>query len=128
MVNANNATSNNKQTTKLDQLDHTFEKENQVQCFNHTLQLSAKALLKLFNTGLAGVAADGDNETHNSDNDPVMFEEEEEGEGDKEEQGDEEGIEDDNIDELEKLSEDEQNQLPQETTGVCKTVTKVHLH
>ena len=126
-VNADNATSNDKQTTKLDQLDNTFEKENRVRCFNHTLQLSAKALLRPFNTGLAGKAADDDTETYDSDNNPVMFEEDEEDEDD-EEQADEEDVEDDNIDELEQLSEEEQNQLLQDTAGVCETVTKVCMH
>jgi hypothetical protein len=32
MVNANNATANDKQMTKLDALDNSFEEENHVQC------------------------------------------------------------------------------------------------
>jgi len=115
-VNADNATSNNMQTTKLDQLDNTFKEENRVQCFNHTLQLSAKALLKPFNIGLSGKATD-------DDNDPTMVEDDDE--GDKEEQADEDDYEDDNIDELEELSKDEQNQVLQETAAVHETITKV---
>ena len=61
-INADNATSNDMQTTKLDQLDNTFDKENWVRCFNHTLQLSAKALLKPYNVGLSAKATDNDNE------------------------------------------------------------------
>src|ERR1700723_4639183 len=85
-VNANNATSNDTQTTELDQLDNTFEKENRVGCFNHTLQLSAKALLKPFNIGLSGKATDDDEEfTQDDDGDPVMSEDDEEDQGDEEE-------------------------------------------
>ena len=124
-VNADNATSNDTQTTELDQLDNTFEKENRVRCFNHTLQLSAKALLKPFNIGLSGKATDDDDElTQDDDNDLAMVENDED-EGNKEEQADEDDDDDDNIDELEKLSEDEQNRVLQETTVVRETITKV---
>ncbi|KAG1820757.1 hypothetical protein EV424DRAFT_1285850, partial [Suillus variegatus] len=37
--NGDNATSNNTQTTKLNQLPNSFAKENHARCFNHTLQL-----------------------------------------------------------------------------------------
>ena len=124
-VNANNATSNDTQTTKLDQRDNTFEEENRVQCFNHTLQLSAKALLKPFNIGLSGKATDDNNElTQDDDNDPAMV-----GDGgdkeDEEEQASEDNDEDDKIDELEELNEDEWNRVLQETAVVHETVTKV---
>ena len=42
--NADNTTANDKQTTKFSTLDNSFDEANQVWCFNHTLQLSAKAL------------------------------------------------------------------------------------
>jgi hypothetical protein len=54
--NADNATANDKQTTKLDALNNSFEEANRVRCFNHTLQLSAKALLAPFNTAISGKA------------------------------------------------------------------------
>jgi len=38
-------------------MDNSFQEENHVRCFNHTLQLSAKALLHPFNPAL-GKAAD----------------------------------------------------------------------
>ena len=47
--NGNNATSNNKQTEFLHMLPNSFNQVNQVCSFNHTMQLSAKALLKPFN-------------------------------------------------------------------------------
>jgi len=36
-VNTDNTTSNKTQTTKLDELDNSFDEENWVQCFNHTI-------------------------------------------------------------------------------------------
>src|ERR1700722_16327048 len=48
-----------------------------------------------------------------------------EDEGNEEEQADEDDDDNDNIDELEKSSEDEQNQVLQETTVVRETITKV---
>jgi TATA-binding protein-associated factor Taf7 len=115
-------------TTKLDQLDNTFDEENQARCFNHTVQLSAKALLKPFNVGLSGKAMDDDNEiTQDNDGDLAIFEDEgdEEDEDDEEEQADKVDDEDDNIDELEELSEDEQNWVLEDTAIVRDTVTKV---
>src|SRR5713101_4664775 len=75
--NADNATSNDKQTTKLDQLDNSFHKENRVRCFNHTMQLSAKALLKPFNTALSRTTAD---DSIDEDEDVPMLIDEEDGE------------------------------------------------
>jgi hypothetical protein len=127
-VNADNATSNNTQTNKLDQLDNTFDEENRVRCFNHTLQLSVKALLKPFNIGLSEKATDDDNNVTQDDNsDPVLFEDEDDegGEEDEEEQPDKEDTEDDDVDELEELSEDEQNWVLEETAVIRATVTKV---
>ena len=51
-VNADNATANDKQTMKLSKLANSFEEEHRARCFNHTIQLSAKTLLKPFNTAL----------------------------------------------------------------------------
>ncbi|KAG1750336.1 uncharacterized protein EDB91DRAFT_1196368 [Suillus paluster] len=60
-VNADNATANDSQTTKLASLDNSFESVNRVRCFNHTLQLAAKALLKPFNSeSLSASEADDD--------------------------------------------------------------------
>ena len=52
-LNADNATSNDKQTTKLDALPNSFEEENRVRCFNHTMQLSAKSLLAPLNPAIS---------------------------------------------------------------------------
>jgi len=115
-VNADNATLNDTQTTKLDQLDDTFDEDNQVQCFNHTLQLSAKALLKPFNIGLSGKTTDDDDEITQDNDILATFKDDEEGkedEEDEEEQADNEDNKNDNIDELE------------ETVAVRNAVTKV---
>jgi hypothetical protein len=130
-VNADNASPNNTLTTKLDQLDNTFEEQNRARCFNHTLQLSAQALLKPFNVGLSGNVMDDDNQsTQDDDGDLVMVEDdkdEEDEEGQAKDKDDEDD-EDDNINELEELSEEEQCQVLQETAVVRETVTKVSNH
>ena len=131
-VNTDNATLNNMQATKLNQLDNTFDEENQVQCFNHTLQLSAKALLKPFNIGLSGKAADNNNKITPDDDgnlttsvDDEGDKEDEEDEENEDEQAGDKDDKDDNINELEELSEDEKNQAVEETAVVHETVTKV---
>src|ERR1700720_4192877 len=100
-VNTDNATSNDTQTTKFDELDNSFDKENQVRCFNHTLQLSAKALLKPFNTALSGKAADDDVSNIGKD------------------------LQDDGINELQELNEADRELMLEETAAVRTTVTKV---
>jgi hypothetical protein len=45
----------------LPKCHNSFELENRVHCFNHTLQLSAKTLLCPFNAGLGKTSEDGDN-------------------------------------------------------------------
>ncbi|KAG6825672.1 hypothetical protein H0H92_002873 [Tricholoma furcatifolium] len=47
-VNADNASSNDTQTDALDALPNSFSCVNCVRCFNHTLQLAVKALLRPF--------------------------------------------------------------------------------
>ena len=46
--NGDNAMSNDKQTKFLNALPNSFNQFNRVCCFNHTMQLSTKALLKPF--------------------------------------------------------------------------------
>lgn len=128
-VNADNASSNDTQTIKLDQLDNTFNKENRVRCFNHTLQLSAKALLRPFNIGLsAGKATDDSDEIDQDDEDNIAVFEDDEDEGDDGDDGQgEEDDPNDNIDELGILDEDERNQVLEDTTVVRDTITKVSI-
>jgi hypothetical protein len=84
-----NATFNNKQTDKLDDLSNSFEKMNCIRCFNHTMQLSAKALLKPFVTA-TNISGDQDSDGDDSNMPPLEEDEEDndEEEGDKEENDD----------------------------------------
>jgi hypothetical protein len=43
-----NVTSNDTQTAELEKKRNSFDTSNHVRCFNHTIQLSAKSLLKPF--------------------------------------------------------------------------------
>jgi hypothetical protein len=43
-----NATSNDTQANELGQAKNSFDEVNRVRCFNHTIQLSAKAMLRCF--------------------------------------------------------------------------------
>ena len=68
-----NASNNNTQTAQLEKLANSFEAANRVCCFNHTMKISAKALLKPFSTHAA--TSDSDDEdtldvvTHDNDDD-----------------------------------------------------------
>ena len=130
-LNADNASANDKQTMKLSSFDNSFKEEYRARCFNHTLQLSAKTLLKPFNTALSSKAEDtvdvmdeDDEELPNLVNTDEEGEEEEDDEKEDEDKDDE----DDGIDELETLSEEERTQVLEDTADVCVTVTKVHTH
>ena len=71
-MNADNATSNDTQSETLTEMPDSFDLENHVRCFNHTLQLSAKTLLRPFNVGLGKkTTEDGDN----NDGDDLLDEE-----------------------------------------------------
>jgi hypothetical protein len=121
-VNADNATANDKQTTKLGALDNSFEEENRVRCFNHTLQLSAKSLLAPFNTAISQKAAQDDEMPEEDDIDNLMPEDDDD---DSEEDVEDNDDEDDGINELEELNENERAQVLENTAEVRKTVTKV---
>ena len=127
--NADNATANDKQTVKLDALDNSFEEANRARCFNHTLQLSAKTLLAPFNTAISGKAKDDglpEGDDNDNDNDQLLLELEEEVDDAEEGVGDiDMDDEDDGINELQELSENEREQVLEDTTVVRETVTKV---
>lgn len=127
-VNADNATANDKQTTKLDALPNSFQEENRVRCFNHTMQLSAKSLLAPLNPAISQKATQDDEMPEEDDDQPLPEDDAEDDEDNKEEDVEEEEDEDDGINELEELSEDEQVQVLEDTAEVRKTVTKVSYH
>ena len=128
--NADNVTSNDTQTTKLNALNNSFNEESQVQCFNHTLQLSTKTLLKPFNTTLSRKAADDDDTAmyQNDISQTILEDNEGDRDGDADENEDEdigEDLQDDDIDELQELNKEDLEQILEETAAVCMTVTKV---
>jgi len=135
--NNNNAASNNTQAIVLAKLPNMFEEINHVCCFNHTLQLSAKTLLKPFNVALA----DGRN-NHAEDDVPDLEEvdnEESAEDGSKDnDDGDDDcdddsdpdsaldfGGADDGVNELDMLPSDEREDTFEQMSDVRDTVTKV---
>ena len=126
-----NAASNDTQTVALAKLPNSFEEKNRVRCFNHTLQLSVKTLLKPFNATLMDYGAEyldmpeiSDGE---EDDDEENEDETEEGDDNDGEEVDSEGKDDadDGIDELDMLSSAERMAFLDETSGVRDTITKV---
>jgi hypothetical protein len=91
------------------------------------LQLSVKSLLKPFNTALATGDDDDNNIISAEDNDaaPAVQDDSEEEGADDEGADVEDDVEDDNIEELQELSENEREQLLEETAAVRETITKV---
>jgi hypothetical protein len=53
--NADNASCNDTQSVELADLDNSFSDDDHIRCFNHTLQLSAHALLRPFNKSVSFV-------------------------------------------------------------------------
>jgi hypothetical protein len=126
-INADNASANDKQTTKLSSLNNSFKEEYRARCFNHTLQLSAKTLLKPFNTALSKVADEVDIGDEDDDDPPILADPDVEGEeeGNDDEEDEEKDDDDDGVDELETLSEEERTEVLEDTAAVRATVTKV---
>jgi len=128
-LNADNVTSNDKQMTKLDALPNSFEEENRVRCFNHTMQLSAKSLLAPLNPAISQKATQDDEMPEEDEDQPLPEDDaEDEDDDDDEENVEEDDDADDGINELEELSEDEQAQVLKNTAEVRETVTKVSHH
>ena len=125
-VNADNTTANDMQMTKLAALDNSFEEANHVQCFNHTLQLSAKALLAPFNTAISQAAVQ-DDKMPEDDGDELILEDNIYDDDDDSEEDVNEEDEDDGIDELEDMSDVEWESVLDSTAEVHETVTKMHL-
>jgi len=125
-VNVDNVSLNDTQGQALVGMENSFELENYVRCFNHTLQLSTKTLLRLFNVGLGKTTEDDDNNDMDDLPDETV--------DGKDEDNEDDGLlvipEVDNIDnginELEELEEDEHEDILMDTAAVCETVTKVY--
>jgi hypothetical protein len=129
-MNTNNATLNDAQTTALNDLDNLFDKVNHVCCFNHTVQLSAKTSIKLFNTGMGEnmVCSNDNNESssNHDDNMPALedLEDEDNDEAENKDTDANDGVSSEggdikeNIDELDELSKDECAQVLEDTVAV----------
>ena len=105
-------------------MDNSFREENCVRCFNHTVQLSTKALLKLFSSCITAITTDDepapetmpDLEVLDDENDDEV--EEGSNNGDVEDSNDE-------ANELEMMSEEDHEKLLEETAAVKQTILKV---
>jgi TATA-binding protein-associated factor Taf7 len=131
-INADNATLNDTQVKALAAMTNSFNEENHVRCFNHTLQLTAKLLIKPFNSGMCSKAGSHDDDIPGEDDDmpelSALDNEDDDEERDVDEDGGEEGDDvDDNINELEALSEIEQADIIADTHVVRQAVTKVRV-
>jgi hypothetical protein len=134
-MNADNVTSNDTQGETLPEMPNSFELKNRVRCFNHTLQLSVKTLLRPFNAGLGKATEDGTcDDVDNLLSQGIDDDDEEDDEEDEEDEEDEDGglpvipdedDIDDGIDELDALDADSCEAIMNDTAAVCETVTKV---
>lgn len=125
-----NATSNDKQTKFLHMLPNSFNQFNCIRCFNHTMQLSAQALLKPFSGPAVTDDEDLDVNTASSDDndDLPVLEDLEDDNGDEDNNnkgGDDEGNEEEEEDVLEILDAEEREALLENTAVVRTTLDKV---
>lgn len=134
-----NATSNDKQTEHLNQFPNTFDSVNRVRCFNHTLQLSVKALLRPFASAASTTSpaetytAGSSDDIPDDDSDVVTLEEvdneeEEMEDGDDEDTNDKGNTEegDAEVDEaFDNLTDEERMQLLDNTSAICTILDKV---
>ncbi|GBE87594.1 putative AC9 transposase [Sparassis crispa] len=129
--NGDNATSNDTQTAELSILPNSFHEVNRARCFNHTLQLSAKSLLRPFNSAISSaseeaadlyvdmpaLAEDSDDEddddNNNDDNEAAGYDD-----------LDGDDLRED-VDELAALDEGAREELLSKTAEVRSTLTKV---
>jgi len=130
--NGDNTTSNDKQTEFLHALPNSFNETNRVRCFNHTLQLSTKALLKPFSgpTVTDNDDLDGNAGSSDDDDDLPALEDLEDDDEEIDDDGDEGGNDERNNkeeeDELEILDDEEREALLENTAVVRTTLDKLH--
>jgi hypothetical protein len=129
-VTADNAASNDTQVKALDKMDNSFKDDAHVRCFNHTLQLSAKVLLRPFNAAICSKKSAGhnDDDSGQAEEMPDLVEvpyEDDEDEDEDEDDDEDTDDRDDSIDEIHELAEHEQEELMAETAAVRLAVTKV---
>jgi len=121
---ADNASSNKVQAAALRKLNNSFEDANHIWCFNHTIQLSSKVLIKPFNVGMGKVDTSLENAGNNipslEEFDHIDDTDNNADSGDISEDGDEEDDGD-----FEKLSEEEHSCLLDNILAIRETVSKV---
>ena len=128
---ADNASANDTQTSILADLENAFEEESRVRCFNHTIALAAKSLLKPFNPGLGPAREgvfEGDNGDDGDGDDDVLDPEDDDNDGDGDADNDDESDNDDvddGIDELEVLDAIDREQVITDTAAVRSVVTRL---
>jgi hypothetical protein len=109
-------------------LPNSFEELNRVRCFNHTIQLSVKALLKPFSS--AG-STETNNETENGDDSMPELQAMDD-KDDKEEGEDDPDVDDEDNEEeedlLADLDDDEREELINNTEAVRTMLNKVRLN
>jgi hypothetical protein len=126
---SDNATSNDTQVTELHMKDNSFNASNHVRCFNHTIQLSCKALLKPFSSCIASSTTDDDDMVD-------LMGIEDDDEDSDENEGEElacniddnmDNDTDDGIDKLDALGKEEQVEFLEVTEVIKEAVTKVKM-
>ena len=106
-------------------LPNSFEELNRVQCFNHTIQLSAKALLKPFSSARL---TETDNETENDDDSMPELQamDDEDDEEDDPDVDDKDNEEEEDL--LAELDDNEREELINNTEAVHTMLNKVRLN
>ena len=117
VMNADNMAFNDTQTTILAQLNNSFKEDQRAQCFNHTIQLLAKALLQPFNLALGKVMEEAVIENDNDMPDLEAL--------DNDDDNNDDDDADDGVDELDELDAAEHEELLEGTAVVQGTVLKV---
>jgi len=113
------------QTVELQNKNNSFDVSNHVHCFNHTIQLSYKALLKPFTSSTSSSTTDNDNM---ADLESIKDDDKDESEaGDAELASNTDDNTYDDIDELNALSGEEQAIFLEATMAVKDTVAKVRM-
>jgi hypothetical protein len=122
--NADNASSNNKQATELHKKNNSFDQSNRVRCFNHTIQLAAKNLLKPFTSCLT---ASPDDDEGDAIPDLEEFNDSDDDDSSEGSVGYDNEFEDDgDVSELERLGDTEREKILAETSVVRQTISKVN--
>jgi hypothetical protein len=128
--NSDNALQNDMQAVELTRRANSFSQDNCIRCFNHTMQLSVRALLKPFTKSMSSVDDEGQPEVPGCDDGQAVDDDEDsnsflhlnELEDDAEEDL---NAKDDGVDNPDELDEEEYKELLEETAVVRDTIAKV---